>query len=270
MLQFEELFEEHYEELYDMRPVEHPPQERPRDEPLIFIAPIASANILLKDEILRNRLRKKKAKAVEMESAGVVTACKREEKNFISIRGICDYCNWKKDDEWQEYAAIVAAGFTIAFIEILPSDLKVDPVILSNRDLFFNLIGLILIILIAAGIANLLKPDFFLFILYLGFLIFYLFLLRYTYDYWKRYRQERLKQIMTNVLGSLFFFIPVISIFVRLFYINQDKIPYFIFIMVVFSLLFEYLYRYKPFNRIKILYILLVIAGIMSIPYILR
>ncbi len=114
--QFENLLEEHYEELYDKISVEHPYEKRVKNKPKVFLGPVASANILLKDEKLRDELREKYGvKAVEMESAGVATVCKLKKKAFISIRGICDYCNWKKNDDWHDYAAIVAAAFAKLF-----------------------------------------------------------------------------------------------------------------------------------------------------------
>jgi hypothetical protein len=37
---------------------------------------------------------------------------------FFVIRGTCDYCNPDKNDEWQHYAAIAAAAFTLAILEV--------------------------------------------------------------------------------------------------------------------------------------------------------
>lgn len=39
----------------------------------------------------------------------------------LVVRGICDYCDSHKNDEWQEYAAAVAAGCTKALIESIHS-----------------------------------------------------------------------------------------------------------------------------------------------------
>ncbi len=89
--------------------------------PKIFSGPIASSNILLKDDRLRNRLREKyNVKAVEMEGSGVMDATWASEVGYFIIRGICDYCNQDKNDLWHDYAAIVAAAYARALIELLP------------------------------------------------------------------------------------------------------------------------------------------------------
>lgn len=106
-----------------MERVEHPDQEeRTLNEPLVFYGPIGSANIVLKDEILRDKLLLKYGiKAVEMESAGIVDATWVEGAGYLTIRGICDYCNLDKNDDWQDYAAVVAAAFTRSLLDMIDS-----------------------------------------------------------------------------------------------------------------------------------------------------
>lgn len=73
---------------------------------------IASANSLIKDATTRDRLREEfNAKCVEMEAAGLMN-------NFpcIVIRGICDYADAYKNDDWQKYAALSAAAFAKEFL----------------------------------------------------------------------------------------------------------------------------------------------------------
>ena len=36
---------------------------------------------------------------------------------YLVVRGICDYCDSHKNDDWQQYAAVVAAAYTRALIE---------------------------------------------------------------------------------------------------------------------------------------------------------
>jgi nucleoside phosphorylase len=36
------------------------------------------------------------------------------------IRGICDYCDSHKSNEWQEYAALTAAAYSKALLSIVP------------------------------------------------------------------------------------------------------------------------------------------------------
>ena len=99
-----------------MEEINHPDQSdigRREGEPLVFHGAIASANILLRDEMLRNQLLVKYgAKAVEEESSGIVDATWSEGKGYFTVRGIMDYCNLDKNDEWKSYAAIVAAAYT--------------------------------------------------------------------------------------------------------------------------------------------------------------
>jgi nucleoside phosphorylase len=90
--------------------------------PRLFHGPIASANSLLKDPIKRDWLRDRfGVKAIEMEGSGVSDATWHQENGYIVVRGICDYCDMSKGDDWQNYAAAVAAGYTVALIASLPA-----------------------------------------------------------------------------------------------------------------------------------------------------
>ncbi|MGB5970602.1 MAG: 5'-methylthioadenosine/S-adenosylhomocysteine nucleosidase [Spirulinaceae cyanobacterium] len=102
--------------------LEHPQdRKRKHNEPRVFIAPIASANKLLKNPIKRDKLRDKfGVKAVEMESSGVADATWNHEIGYLVVRGICDYCDSNKGDDWQAYAAAVAAAYTRALLESMP------------------------------------------------------------------------------------------------------------------------------------------------------
>jgi nucleoside phosphorylase len=103
--------------------IEHPHDiKRRQEEPRIFIGVIASSNMLLKDPLVRNRLRDElKAKAVEMEASGVADASWINEVNYFAVRGTCDYCDPNKNDFWQKYAAIIASAYTKALVESVPS-----------------------------------------------------------------------------------------------------------------------------------------------------
>jgi Nucleoside phosphorylase len=92
--------------------------KRVEGQPRIFIGPIASASILQKDPKTRDKLRDKfGVKAIEMEASGIADAAWNHEVGYLVVRGICDYCDSHKNDEWQQYAAIVAAAYTRALIE---------------------------------------------------------------------------------------------------------------------------------------------------------
>ena len=109
----------------DISPTPHPtdPQRRP-GKPRVFHGPIASANKLLKNPVKRDYLRDTfGVKAVEMEGAGIADATWSQEKGYLVVRGTCDYCNSDKGDIWHKYAALAAAAYTRAVIEVLaPSE----------------------------------------------------------------------------------------------------------------------------------------------------
>lgn len=56
-----------------------------------------------------------------MESSGTADAAWSAGRNYLVIRGICDYCDIHKNDDWQYHAALVAAAYARALIENLPS-----------------------------------------------------------------------------------------------------------------------------------------------------
>ena len=104
--------------------VDHPHDPgRTQGEPRVFYGPIASANVLLKDPVLRDSLRDRfKVKAVEMEGSGIADATWNLERGYLVIRGTCDYCDSGKNDEWHNYSSILAAAYCRALIEILGKD----------------------------------------------------------------------------------------------------------------------------------------------------
>jgi nucleoside phosphorylase len=103
--------------------ITHPKDpNRRKGQPRVFLGPIASADKLLKNPIKRDRLRDTfGVKAVEMEGSGIADATWFHEVGYLVIRGICDYCDSNKGDVWQRYAAFVAAAYTRALVESIPS-----------------------------------------------------------------------------------------------------------------------------------------------------
>lgn len=94
-------------------------------QPRVFVGPIASANILLKNPNKRDELRDRfGVKAVEMEGSGIADATWSQEAGYLVVRGICDYCDSNKNDEWQQYAAIVAAAYANTLIASLPVQIE--------------------------------------------------------------------------------------------------------------------------------------------------
>jgi nucleoside phosphorylase len=93
--------------------VKRPPGNR-KIGPCVFYGTIASGNDVIKDPATRDRLIKEHgALCFEMEAAGLLSS------NFpcIVIRGVSDYADSHKNDEWQAYAAATAAQFAKDFIQ---------------------------------------------------------------------------------------------------------------------------------------------------------
>ncbi|PTB62131.1 purine and uridine phosphorylase [Trichoderma citrinoviride] len=87
--------------------VERPERDKDDDVPAIHYGLVASANTLMKDALARDKLiAKKDVLCFEMEAAGLMNhfPC-------LVIRGICDYSDSHKNDDWQGYAAMTAAAY---------------------------------------------------------------------------------------------------------------------------------------------------------------
>lgn len=105
--------------------ITHPFDPNRRDGfPRLFVGAIGSSNTLLKDAGKRNEISETVTDllcCIEMEGAGVQDATWVDNANYLLIRGTCDYCNEKKNDTWQKYAALIAAAFSRAVVEELPA-----------------------------------------------------------------------------------------------------------------------------------------------------
>ncbi|KAK6513160.1 hypothetical protein TWF506_009325 [Arthrobotrys conoides] len=81
------------------------PRESLRPE--IFYGIIGSGNKVMKDGITRDKLaREKDILCFEMEAAGLM-----DHFPCVVIRGVCDYADSHKNDDWQKYAAATAAAY---------------------------------------------------------------------------------------------------------------------------------------------------------------
>jgi hypothetical protein len=98
--------------------LEHPADaKRTAGQPRVFMGPIASGNVLLKEPVWRDRLRDQYGvKAVEMEGSGIADATWVHGVGYLAVRGICDYCDSNKNDDWHMYAAVVAAAYARALL----------------------------------------------------------------------------------------------------------------------------------------------------------
>ncbi|KXH45551.1 pfs domain-containing protein [Colletotrichum salicis] len=95
-----------------------PRRERDEDEdsPAVHYGLIASANQLMKDALIRDRLAAEKdVLCFEMEAAGLMNhfPC-------LVIRGICDYSDSHKNKGWQGFAAMVAVAYAKDLLRQIP------------------------------------------------------------------------------------------------------------------------------------------------------
>ena len=90
--------------------------------PRVHFASIASGEKVIADENRASELTQLDAKiaAIEMEAFGVAVAAAKSvhRPRFIAIRGICDYADDKKNDDWHEYAADSVAAYTIGLLRL--------------------------------------------------------------------------------------------------------------------------------------------------------
>jgi nucleoside phosphorylase len=93
------------------------------DNPTIHYGLIASANQLMKDASVRDTLAAEKGVlCFEMEAAGLMNhfPC-------LVIRGVCDYSDSHKNEEWQGYAAMAAAAYTKELVcRIVPNRVEAE------------------------------------------------------------------------------------------------------------------------------------------------
>jgi nucleoside phosphorylase len=87
-----------------------------RDDPTIHYGLIASANQLMKNAEIRDSLAKEAGVlCFEMEAAGL-----QDHFPCLVIRGICDYSDTHKNDQWHGYAAISAAAYAKDLLNRIP------------------------------------------------------------------------------------------------------------------------------------------------------
>ncbi|KAF9871822.1 g-protein beta wd-40 repeats containing [Colletotrichum karsti] len=92
--------------------IARPPRTDDDDDPAVHFGTIASANRLMKDAEVRDKLATEHGVlCFEMEAAGLMNhfPC-------LVIRGICDYSDSHKNKDWQGYAAMTAAAYAKALI----------------------------------------------------------------------------------------------------------------------------------------------------------
>lgn len=108
-----------------------PERIKNEDNPVIHYGLIASANQLMKDALIRDKLAsEKEVLCFEMEAAGLMNSFP-----CLVIRGICDYSDSHKNKEWQGYAAMVAAAYAKdLLLQIIPSRVEAERKTLSRKS----------------------------------------------------------------------------------------------------------------------------------------
>ncbi|KLO92474.1 Uncharacterized protein LW93_12048 [Fusarium fujikuroi] len=87
-------------------------------DPAIYYGGISSANTVIKDSTVRNKIaRELDVLCFETESVGLM-----DTMPYLPIRGICDYSDSHKSKEWQRYAAATAAAYAYEFLEVWRGD----------------------------------------------------------------------------------------------------------------------------------------------------
>jgi nucleoside phosphorylase len=104
-----------------------------RDDPTIHYGLIASANQLMKNAEIRDSLAKEAGVlCFEMEAAGL-----QDHFPCLVIRGICDYSDTHKNDQWHGYAAISAAAYAKDLLNRIPpskveAERKINDILASS------------------------------------------------------------------------------------------------------------------------------------------
>src|SRR5206468_7761758 len=86
----------------------------------LHVGPLGAADQVVDDvsRILEIQRNWRKLIGVEMETYGVYRACHEApdpKPRFVSFKAVCDFAA-KKTDSWQDYAAFVAAEFSVEFL----------------------------------------------------------------------------------------------------------------------------------------------------------
>jgi nucleoside phosphorylase len=84
----------------------------------VFRGVIASGNPLVRDAYERDRIgRASGALALDMEGAGVAEAAWSTNRRYFVVRGLSDYCDSDKNDQWHWFASAAAAAVSVSIVE---------------------------------------------------------------------------------------------------------------------------------------------------------
>lgn len=127
------LFNRTYDHIQSMDSCEHCDTSklvnrpaRHNTDPVIHYGVIASGNQVMKHGKTRDQLAQElDVVCFEMEAAGLMDSFP-----CLVIRGICDYSDSHKNNQWQEYAAATAAAYAKELLSVIPAnDVKRSPTV---------------------------------------------------------------------------------------------------------------------------------------------
>jgi nucleoside phosphorylase len=99
----------------DKRQLRSRPEREHPSIPKIHYGPIASGNRVVRDAVFAEAIREKYSNlCFEMEAAGL------DDFPSLTIRGISDYCDTHKNDDWHQYAAVAAAAYAKELLSVIP------------------------------------------------------------------------------------------------------------------------------------------------------
>lgn len=98
-----------------------PTHRVPKGRPNIFRSKVGSSDMVMKDSVERDKVGRRHGVGVlEMEgSAALEAAASIGECRGLIVRGICDYADPDKNDDWWMYAACAAAAYSRCVVERL-------------------------------------------------------------------------------------------------------------------------------------------------------
>lgn len=110
--------------VFDHRTIPRPDGQTRRVIPKVHFGVVASGEKVIADTITVSELQSswKKLIGVEMEGFGAALAVYQADSApaMLMVKGICDWADPNKNDEWQDYAADVAAAYVVNFLKSKP------------------------------------------------------------------------------------------------------------------------------------------------------
>lgn len=106
--------------------------------PAVHFGTVASGQKVVTDDSFVDELRRtwRDLVGVEMEAVGVASAIHDDVRkvHFLMMKGICDWADPEKNDDWQPYAAESAAAFAEALLNARPIECELRSKDLVNTD----------------------------------------------------------------------------------------------------------------------------------------